>query len=311
MAHHPLPEVEAELITEALPCAHCGYDLRGLRRNARCPECGNAIRAPRSIHLPLSEMPINIVRLVRTRCLAGALGGAVAIGVFMFGSVIPSLAPFTPLLAAAIWFTGAFMLMRPIHHPAAAMYGFSPAGRLRIWAAWLQTSWIVAGAATTAFLIIPGTTSLHFSLLTISLVATVIGQAGIVVISLALENLSNWARDDFAEKCFNLCAFGLPTAFFFAVIFPMIILLPMVPLLAGILWLVAACAFPVGLISISRSADLSVLHAIEHAERDERRRERERKRSEEAIRAIEAADRANEAAESARHLREAREKRRP
>lgn len=49
----PLPDVDAVLdeegqIAEDIECRHCGYDLRGLRLNGRCPECGTAVG--RSIH---------------------------------------------------------------------------------------------------------------------------------------------------------------------------------------------------------------------------------------------------------------------
>ena len=32
------------LVTRGLPCAECGYNLRSLRVDARCPECGRAVR---------------------------------------------------------------------------------------------------------------------------------------------------------------------------------------------------------------------------------------------------------------------------
>lgn len=37
-------ENEMTPIDESLPCVRCGYDLRGLSENGRCPECGARIR---------------------------------------------------------------------------------------------------------------------------------------------------------------------------------------------------------------------------------------------------------------------------
>lgn len=42
-----------DLSTEDVPCLLCGYNLRGLRREGRCPECGTSIE--RSLHGNLLE----------------------------------------------------------------------------------------------------------------------------------------------------------------------------------------------------------------------------------------------------------------
>jgi len=42
---------DAGTVGESLPCARCSYDLRGLARAGRCPECGEPVRAAlRALH---------------------------------------------------------------------------------------------------------------------------------------------------------------------------------------------------------------------------------------------------------------------
>ena len=44
----PPPPIAADLkkmvIAQSLPCARCGYDLRGLQADGDCPECGEPLR---------------------------------------------------------------------------------------------------------------------------------------------------------------------------------------------------------------------------------------------------------------------------
>ena len=47
-AEKPSESQEQCASPEDLPCIHCGYNLRGLATDGRCPECGTSIA--RSIH---------------------------------------------------------------------------------------------------------------------------------------------------------------------------------------------------------------------------------------------------------------------
>lgn len=39
-----------ERINRHMPCVHCGYNLRTLKLNARCPECANPVRHTADIY---------------------------------------------------------------------------------------------------------------------------------------------------------------------------------------------------------------------------------------------------------------------
>lgn len=47
----PLPDSTPESISADLSCIHCGYNLRGLYPDGRCPECGELIQDSRQGHL--------------------------------------------------------------------------------------------------------------------------------------------------------------------------------------------------------------------------------------------------------------------
>jgi hypothetical protein len=66
----------SETVAADVPCAACGYDLRGLGSKGRCPECGNDIAASLTLHAlmlarrapPLSMSPVWWVRRQALAC---------------------------------------------------------------------------------------------------------------------------------------------------------------------------------------------------------------------------------------------------
>jgi len=64
--YRPIINAPSDVIREGIQCAQCGYDLRGLRAGARCPDCGHGImetlRAPtRKRVKPFWSWPVLVV----------------------------------------------------------------------------------------------------------------------------------------------------------------------------------------------------------------------------------------------------------
>jgi hypothetical protein len=119
----------ARELTGALPCASCGYDLRGLSVIDVCPECGTPIRATILARVdPYAEVlqPVAAPRLVAAGLLLWAVGAlAAALLTWLLraadASAVLGAAPWpaqrriaeTALLWAALSAIGSLALVRP------------------------------------------------------------------------------------------------------------------------------------------------------------------------------------------------------
>lgn len=95
------------VIAETVPCLHCGYDLRGLQPERRCPECGNpcavSLRGNRLCDFP----PAWVERLA-----VGARGGLTGVAVIWTAGLVEIIvtAPaFTSNIAT--WLAVAFLVL--------------------------------------------------------------------------------------------------------------------------------------------------------------------------------------------------------
>jgi hypothetical protein len=81
MTRSTLPAVALD---QDLSCAACGYNLRGLRRDGRCPECGGSIA--RSIEEAQRGVSLADLRAARRvcHCLLIACGGAIVVSLTGF-----------------------------------------------------------------------------------------------------------------------------------------------------------------------------------------------------------------------------------
>jgi hypothetical protein len=269
-------------------CEYCGYNLRGLRYGRACPECGTPIRYRRDRDVAFHEMPLALIRSFRLSCWMAVLAilacGWIVTNWLTGGMATGSgLAMVLMVAVVGLWLAAVWRLTRPLELPQAIAHGFSPRSRLRSAARWLQLGWALAfgaKAAREAQAAVAGPTA-PFDILIVG--GILLGIVGIGALALFLARFAAWVRDEFAAKAFATAVWG--TLF----LGPLVLLLPMVsmtfgpltlfmvPLLAVlivVLLIASIGALPVGLYSLSRSIDWSVVHATDRTDRDRRLHER-------------------------------------
>jgi small-conductance mechanosensitive channel len=294
-----LAQKAAPIIETDRECAGCGYNLRGLRLGINCPECGLPSTAPLNSDDPLSLMPTRVIVTFVRGCWVGSI--CVLLMVIMmllerFGAIghSPAMTALAGLslvwLVAAIWLTPAFDL------PQAVSRGFCRKSRLRAAARWLQFGWPAACAAALGAHYVTGPLSALLTMITIlSLVAALTGLA---VMAVLLERLAEWARDEDAQKMFNWTIFCWPLALLLYIPIQFLIgswlglgAFRVISGIMVILWVFAIATFPCGLLMLAKSVTLSILHSLEHREREQRRFERKERFSQQKAEAVLRGDR--------------------
>ncbi len=104
-APEQVPEPVAEKVQEAVLCARCGYDLRGLRVDQRCPECAAPVRNSMRAQDLQYAAPEFLQALIRGSTLA------------MCSAIV-----------ACIWIVLGVMLVLTVISAAAARGGAPPSG---------------------------------------------------------------------------------------------------------------------------------------------------------------------------------------
>jgi hypothetical protein len=255
-------------------CMTCGYELRGLPLGSDCPECGLTTRIPETIDDPLSLMPIEMIRRLKWGCWAvfWCMLITFVLGIVLSQHQMPDGLVLGALAAVSLSWQVAVRLATPaLGLPQGVLRGFSRRGKLRFAAHWFQIGWVIA--ATSAVVLEIGgrsgaLTDVSANLLRWGIVA---GLIGLILLALMFERLSEWSRDDQAQKVFNTIAWGLP----FAVL--LLLWTPSNALLALVLKVIAIAAllvYPFSVLVLARSVGFSVYHGVEHTLRTERQQER-------------------------------------
>jgi hypothetical protein len=174
---------------------------------------------------------------------------------------------------AFLWFAAVWLMTTPLDIPYDQRYGAPWELKARTWARWLQLGWFAhMVVAWTYVALMPGPGATLNLLAAGYIISELAGVAGIVLLSLLLASFASWVRDDFAERCFNFTAYGLPTlSIILFVVLPMMgALVMLVIFLAVFLWFIwfgAILAFPVGLWSLARSLTWAVRHSKDRIDR--------------------------------------------
>ena len=226
---------------------------------------------------PLSEMPMSIINRFRIggrACAACVLGVVSTVIGAMFLPWQPWVAPLLLVVFTSVW-PGAVWLITPeIDVPQARLYGFVRRARLRHVARLLQFGWpagCVLALGRTAGTSLPGTISTLIDVATYATLAAAL--AGTVALAIVLQRLADWVRDDVAERAFTWTIWGLPLFGAAVILLPNIILFS---LALHLLLLISIGSFPFGVLSLSKSIELSIRHAREYEQRMQRRVDRQR-----------------------------------
>ncbi|TVQ56992.1 MAG: hypothetical protein EA377_01450 [Phycisphaerales bacterium] len=271
-------------------CLGCSYDLRGLPVLGKCPECGLPTSPEKSTKAgdPLCEMPLDLIRRFHHACLV-ASGSVIALLVtlaFTYGAMLdPAVTGGIIFLASLTWMLGVWWLTPALDQPEAVWRGFHATNRLRLAARWLQFGWPVCIGVLWATALAPPTgMPLISSLWLVFVGGLLLGAAGLVMLSLMLEQLADWVRDFTAKEIFNGVVFSISAGLFLialgmlcAFLWPLSPLRLMFSALTSAGWLVCIASmavFAYALFSVSSCVALSIVHAREHRERWRRREEK-------------------------------------
>jgi len=200
----PSPEFE-----EDRACDQCGYNLRGLRMDQACPECGHV--RPRRTKRAVSEddsmlvLPIRVLDRIAAGTLLCLVWVVLAIASLVLGGLREALAwPMLALLAVSA-VLGSWLATPPLDQPIARRYWLGRGSPLR---------WIVRGASLVwaanaivrAILVLGpgGATGLEDLLPLIHLASIVAILAPLVF----FEQIAAWVRDDDARGIVTIAIVG-------------------------------------------------------------------------------------------------------
>jgi hypothetical protein len=277
----------APIIDTDRRCAGCGYNLRGLRLGINCPECGLPTTMPEGGDDPLSTMPMRVILMLVRGCWAAAICVVlmmIALILHRIGLVRDEIAFPSMFMLSLFWLGAAIWLTPVITLPQAVSRGFGSKSRLRTSARVLQLGWVIAIGALAFETLVPQAAGPLAALVKLATFGGLCaGLAGLIVLSVLLERVAEWARDEDAQRMFNWTMWSWPLA--------ILVLIPLmqmrgtigpIPFAWGLsmfitLWAVSIGTFPYGLLMLAKSVTLSILHNLEYRGRQERKLERDQK----------------------------------
>ncbi len=250
-------------------CFGCGYNLRGLQVGGSCPECGAPIQFRHLARDLLTEAPLPEIRKLRSG--------------FHLATLVVLLFP-VPLIAAAmgqtleitciallmvgvLWVMASRLLTPSLSAPGAARRGFTDSASLRLAARWLQLGWPTAALLILATEVMPMTLWSDRILMVSTLASLLAGVAGLVMLSVLMEHLAEWCRNELAQQLFTFTAWTLPICT--AGLLMSLIATPFLLLTCSLtlFWIAALVGFFLGLCSVGRSVSWSATHADEALDR--------------------------------------------
>lgn len=190
---HPL---DSQVITTDRPCPGCNYNLKGLRKGGKCPECGRPIGGKASGRFAdnITHASPRYLRTLR----AGLLLMCAAIPVFC-----------VPLLSPALWAAGVWVAMtrRPTdEHTTPDAILDTP--RLRTANRWLAMA-PLGGSVVYTLANLLGAGWLRTGLEIVAAAVSIVGAAAFVPLSVYLSALADWASYESVAGRFRATAWGI------------------------------------------------------------------------------------------------------
>jgi hypothetical protein len=199
---------QPHIIMTDRPCGRCGYNLKGLKSGAVCPECGTpSTRAGGANRLNdcLADAPLFYLRSLIFGLVTMILGSIGGVLIFIFAP-----APARALLLAAatiIWWIGVFIVTSPrTPGPNAVRDPVLDSSRLRLANRIIQASWILAGIV---WIGLGPVASPALTVILLAAILPLIGLFGIVPLAVNLSALADWAADSSLADRFRAAAWAI------------------------------------------------------------------------------------------------------
>jgi predicted Zn-ribbon and HTH transcriptional regulator len=275
------------------PCRRCGYNLKGLQRGCRCPECGFAAARGGVLQTRdnLLYAPLAYLKVLQAGAMLMALG-VVGSGILAAANFVDLSGTFrnpVRLGTAAAWIAGVWILTAP--RQVSDRTPVNPREewkRLRWVNRGTQACWLLGAVAAIAAArlapITPAfrTTGPHPMEVVAELLA-VIGLFGLVPLAIQIADLAEWGADTGLASRLRGSAWGLmvfgafvhagaygpellgPFAFF--------LLVPM--LISGGLWMISLLALGYSVLQLASMTRWAIINSDHLAARDQRLLERQ------------------------------------
>ncbi len=278
LRYRGLDQTPGRMIDNDHPCSNCSYNLRGLMNTGACPECGTPIKiSPPARMSLLSDAPVSDIRKLACGLWMG-IASLVGLPVAVIASYLLALR-FNPagsgdyvmwalLSLALLWAMGVWNMTPVLQTPEGTKHGFTPKSPTRQIARFSQIGWVLAvillmmppGAAFPVGIGIAGSICL--------------GLGGLVALSLMLGRLADWSCDEPAGGMLNVTVWLLPLATGLLLLAPVFPFAGFFSCLAVLMWMFAAGAFTLAMLSLAVSAAWSIRHAHERNSKEQALRDR-------------------------------------
>ena len=284
-APHRRSGLAATILDERL-CDHCGYNLKGLREDGACPECGKTIARSRrrSSDDSIVDAPLTWLHSLSSGAYILAFAGVIflcfRVGVWITDGGMHTLCMLGLLGTTLMWWAGVFICTKP--RPGGTENSAREWSKLRLVCRLSQAGWAcwAATALIAEMLIAKNLTGAATAMNWLGLAFFLSGFAGQFALCLYLSNLADWASDTSLSDHFKSASY-LSIAWALAVGFSVTSGLVGLPfagfLLSSIMFLVTLASvvhFYVGLFQFANMTHWAVINNVNAAATAERLRER-------------------------------------
>jgi hypothetical protein len=202
-----------ETITSDRRCGRCGYNLRGLPTNGKCPECGRPIAGTKRGHRRLSDS-LSDAPLFYLKTLAWGTGllALTSVGLAVAFYVANRTGSIAAAGAAGVfavgWWMGVYIVTaaRPFNENTLAD-AVLDSGWFRAFNRVLAVTWLVGAGASAGFAKVPSV-----ALVWISFIAQGVGILAFAPLGVHLSSLAFWASDTALGERFRMLAWVLTPA---------------------------------------------------------------------------------------------------